>query len=80
MFTGELFEAAEYEAGFVNLDLIKQKWNERVATLFHEATLQLPETITWHQTGGKNGVHTEHLGFLLAEMQVLQRTYPGATW
>ncbi|MCE3282794.1 MAG: phenylacetic acid degradation protein PaaC, partial [Chitinophagaceae bacterium] len=40
----------------------------------------LPETITWHQTGGKNGVHTEHLGFLLAEMQVLQRTYPGATW
>jgi ring-1,2-phenylacetyl-CoA epoxidase subunit PaaC len=80
MFTGELFEAAEYEAGFVNLDLIKQKWNERVATVFHEATLHLPETITWHQTGGKNGVHTEHLGFLLAEMQVLQRTYPGATW
>jgi ring-1,2-phenylacetyl-CoA epoxidase subunit PaaC len=80
MFTGELFEAADYEKGFADLALVKQKWNERVAAVFQEATLSVPEASSWHQTGGKNGVHTEHLGFILAEMQVLQRTHPGATW
>ena len=34
----------------------------------------------WMQSGGRDGRHTEHLGHLLAEMQFLQRTYPGATW
>ncbi len=80
MFTGELFEAAEYETDFVDLTSIKDKWNERVASVFEEATLAIPETKTWHQTGGKKGIHTEHLGYILAEMQVLPRTYPGATW
>ena len=44
-----------------------------------EATLAVP-TAGWMQTGGRNGVHTEHLGPLLAQMQVLQRTHPGAHW
>ena len=35
---------------------------------------------TWMQTGGKNGIHSEHLGFILAEMQFLQRAYPGCEW
>jgi ring-1,2-phenylacetyl-CoA epoxidase subunit PaaC len=39
----------------------------------------MPKT-TWTQRGGKRGVHTEHLGYLLAEMQFLQRAYPGAVW
>ncbi len=80
MFTGELFEATEYEKDVIDLALIKDKWNERVAAVFNEATLTLPQTKTWHQTGGKTGVHTEHLGFILAEMQVLPRTYHDATW
>lgn len=79
-FTGELFEAAEYEINFIDSSFIKEKWNERVAVVFQEATLTVPETKTWHQTGGKKGVHTEHLGYILAEMQVLPRTYPDATW
>jgi ring-1,2-phenylacetyl-CoA epoxidase subunit PaaC len=80
MFTGELFEAATYETGFVNLDNIRENWNKKVAAVFEEATLKMPEHKNWHQAGGKNGQHTEQLGFILAEMQVLPRTYPDATW
>lgn len=80
MFTGELFEAAEYEKSFADLSSIQQSWNNKVAVVFEEATLQVPEPKTWHQTGGKTGVHTEHLGYILAEMQVLPRTYPDAKW
>jgi ring-1,2-phenylacetyl-CoA epoxidase subunit PaaC len=80
MFTGELFEAAEYENGMVDLNSIKERWNEKIAAVFNEATLSIPQYKTWHQTGGKKGVHTEHLAYILAEMQVLPRTYPDATW
>jgi ring-1,2-phenylacetyl-CoA epoxidase subunit PaaC len=51
----------------------------RVKSTFAEATLVLPET-GWMQRGGKCGIHTERLGYLLAEMQFLQRAYPGAQW
>jgi ring-1,2-phenylacetyl-CoA epoxidase subunit PaaC len=44
-----------------------------------EATLAVPAS-AYMQRGGKQGVHTEHLGFVLAEMQFLQRAYPGARW
>jgi ring-1,2-phenylacetyl-CoA epoxidase subunit PaaC len=44
------------------------------------ATLRRPEKDTWRPTGGRGGTHTEHLGFLLAEMQVLHRAHPGAHW
>lgn len=80
MFTGELFEATEYENQIVNLNPIKEKWNDKIAAVFNEATLSVPENKTWHQAGGKKGIHTEHLGYILAEMQVLPRTYPDATW
>ncbi|MEO0319160.1 MAG: phenylacetate-CoA oxygenase subunit PaaI, partial [Pseudomonadota bacterium] len=40
----------------------------------------LPPVDAWMQSGGKQGRHTEHLGYLLAEMQFLQRAYPGAQW
>jgi ring-1,2-phenylacetyl-CoA epoxidase subunit PaaC len=54
-------------------------WRERVSAVLAEATLVVPAA-TWMQTGGKRGAHTEHLSHLLAEMQVLQRSYPGAGW
>jgi ring-1,2-phenylacetyl-CoA epoxidase subunit PaaC len=78
MFTGEAFEPAAYE--LVDTSLLKKAWTEKVTEIFSEATLELPKPITWHQRGGKEGKHTEHLGYLLAEMQYLQRTYPNATW
>lgn len=84
-FTGELFIGAGYElevikdgAG-VDLSTIKNKWEEKIISVFEEATLPLPENI-WMQSGGKEGRHTEYLGFILAEMQFLQRAYPGAEW
>jgi ring-1,2-phenylacetyl-CoA epoxidase subunit PaaC len=79
-YTGEMFIPAEYElkAGF-DVSLLKEGWTNKVKTVFDEATLTLPENV-FMQTGGKNGSHTEHLGFILAEMQYLQRTYPGASW
>ncbi len=58
---------------------IKNDWIEKVQSVFQEATLDLPGK-TWMQSGGKNGVHTEHLGYILAEMQFMQRAYPGLEW
>jgi ring-1,2-phenylacetyl-CoA epoxidase subunit PaaC len=85
MFTGEMFEPAEYEISLlqaqtsVDLSAIKNLWLEKVKAIFEEATLEIPETKP-NQSGGKTGIHSEHLGFILAEMQYLQRTYPNSTW
>lgn len=77
-YTGEMFLSAEYENG-VNLEKLRKIWNEKITAVLTEATLTIPGEI-FMQSGGKNGVHTEHLGFLLSEMQYLQRSYPGADW
>jgi ring-1,2-phenylacetyl-CoA epoxidase subunit PaaC len=76
-YTGEFFIAAEYE--IVDVAVLKNQWLEKVKLVFDEATLSMPEN-TFMQTGGKTGVHTEHLGFILPEMQSLQRNFPGAEW
>lgn len=78
MYTGELFEAAAFEDAGV-LKQIHPDWKQRIMETFEEATLTTPENV-FMQTGGKQGVHTEHLGYMLAEMQYLQRMYPNATW
>jgi len=84
-FTGELFmpsdvelELAEGGTG-VDPSRLKTDWNERVSAVLTEATLQVPEE-GWHQSGGKKGIHTEHLGYILAELQFMQRAYPGNEW
>lgn len=58
---------------------IKNKQDQRVHEVFHEATLEIPENVYQH-LGGKEGRHTEHLGYLLADLQFLQRAYPGNEW
>ena len=55
------------------------QWRETVRETLTEATLTVPQD-AWSQRGGRDGVHTEHLGYLLAEMQFLQRAYPGQQW
>ncbi len=79
-YTGELFMPAtfELESGF-DVSSLKDDWLNKVAAVFEEATLPIPEK-SFMQSGGKTGIHTEHLGFILAEMQYLQRTYPNAEW
>lgn len=78
MYSGEMFMPASYETE-LNLSLIKDKWSDAVKTIFEEATLSVPQNV-FMQSGGKNGVHTEHLGYLLTDLQYLQRTYPNAEW
>ena len=79
-FTGELFTPAPYEK-VLNVDhsQLKNNWETSVSALISEATLEMPVNV-FMQSGGKSGIHTEHLGFMLSEMQYLQRTYPGAEW
>lgn len=84
-YTGEMFVAGAGEAALVDAGILADvralaaPWRERVAHVLAEATLALPPDAHM-QKGGKEGVHTEHLGYLLAEMQFLQRAYPGARW
>ena len=85
MFTGELFKPALYETevvedGFgVDVANLKDGWMQKVKNVFGEATLPVPENV-WMQSGGKEGMHTEYLGYILADMQFLQRAYPDCEW
>jgi len=84
-YTGELFQMSEVdtsalEAGYgVDLSSVKIFWEEKIAEVLKMATLEKPEA-PWMQSGGKQGRHTEHLGYILTEMQYMQRTYPGQEW
>ena len=86
MYTGELTTPDEVdelmlEAGIgASLGRIKPLYDEKVSAILQEATLGQPES-GYMQNGGKNGkMHTEHLGYILAEMQFIQRAYPGMEW
>ena len=76
-YTGEMFLNEPYD--IINLQEIKEEWLRKVSSVFEDATLPLPQNI-FMQQGGKRGMHTEHLGYILSEMQHLQRAYPGAEW
>jgi len=84
-YTDELFHqtAADkvmVEAGIaVDVTTLKDAYYTKVNSVLEIATIETPES-KWFQKGGKNGVHTEHFGFLLADMQYMQRTYPGMEW
>jgi ring-1,2-phenylacetyl-CoA epoxidase subunit PaaC len=85
MFTSELFDMDEVDAilikeGIVpDLAKIKAEWDKKVREVIAESTLQFPAT-TFKQKGSKEGKHSEHLGFLLAEMQYVHRAFPNAKW
>ena len=79
-YTGEMFMPAAYESVTeVDLTNLKNNWYQKVQLIFDQATLSIPEK-TFMQTGGKTGTHTEHLGYILAELQYVQRAYPNSTW
>ena len=80
VYTGELFEmdAVDREVG-CDLETLREPWLACVRRTLDQATLKMPSG-QWMQRGGKQGRHTEKLGILLAEMQFLQRAYPGAKW
>ncbi|WP_327019383.1 1,2-phenylacetyl-CoA epoxidase subunit PaaC [Croceibacter atlanticus] len=84
-YTNELFMMTEAdkeasEAGIgVDVSKLKNTYYNRVENLLKEATIETPESKYW-QKGGKEGIHTEHLGYLLSDMQYMQRTYPNMKW
>jgi len=61
-------------------ELQSPAWHERVTAVLTEATLPMPPADAWTQRNSADGWHTEHLGYLLAEMQSLARAHPGAVW
>lgn len=84
-YAGECFvtDAADRQAaedGIAPLpDRLKPGWDEAVRAMLQKSTLTVPDGGYVHK-GGRQGIHTEHLGYILAEMQFLQRAYPGASW
>ncbi|GHC12424.1 phenylacetic acid degradation protein [Gemmobacter nanjingensis] len=84
-YTGELFMADASDEAVVAAGIapappsLKAAWDATVSQVLAEATLTHPGE-TYQHKGGRKGVHSEHLGYILAEMQFLQRAYPGATW
>jgi ring-1,2-phenylacetyl-CoA epoxidase subunit PaaC len=85
MYSGELFEMDKVEEALHKAKIapdsktLQQKWTENVSKVLDLATLQIPET-GWMQTGGRTGKHSELLGYILAELQYVQRSYPGCEW
>jgi ring-1,2-phenylacetyl-CoA epoxidase subunit PaaC len=85
-YTGELFapdpiDEWALQAGIgPDLNALHSRWTAIVEAALTEATLDLPSSTGWMQSGGKAGRHSEHLGYLLAEMQSLARKHPGVTW
>jgi len=84
-YTGEMFAADNLDDTLrttfdgPDLNAIYSKWLTDVAAMVEEATLTLPQEQCMAE-GGKQGIHTEHFGYLIAEMQYLPRAYPGVTW
>ncbi|HEX6247199.1 MAG TPA: 1,2-phenylacetyl-CoA epoxidase subunit PaaC [Nocardioidaceae bacterium] len=81
----ELFDAGHVAAALVEEGVavdpatIRGPWLDRVSAVVDEATLTLPD-VRPAVTGGRRGIHTEQMGLLLAEMQHLARSHPGASW
>jgi ring-1,2-phenylacetyl-CoA epoxidase subunit PaaC len=85
-YTAELFALDEGVSALAAEGLVPDPeslagpWTEQVAAVLAEATLGTAPSGTWRPSGGRAGLHTEALGYLLAEMQSVYRTHPGASW
>jgi ring-1,2-phenylacetyl-CoA epoxidase subunit PaaC len=85
-FTDDLFFADDNEAllqkgGFIgSLESIRPEWNKMVSEVLTEATLSIPSSEVFMHIGGRRGMHSEHLGHMLATMQIVPRSYPDASW
>lgn len=84
-YTNELFFSNESDAKLRDhavigsVEELKQSWHRCVNAVLEEATLKIPEN-NWQFEGGRVGKHSEHLGYILAELQFMQRAYPNMEW
>jgi ring-1,2-phenylacetyl-CoA epoxidase subunit PaaC len=85
IFTEELFSCTELEKEMANstigvdVSLLRETYYNRVHSVLNEATIAIPD-VKYFQKGGKQGNHSEHMGYILTEMQYMQRTFPNMTW
>jgi ring-1,2-phenylacetyl-CoA epoxidase subunit PaaC len=80
MFLNDSLDEAAISAGVgVDNSALRAEWDQIVDSVFTEATIEKPAD-GWFHKGGRHGKHTEHMGYILAEMQFLQRTYPNSKW
>ncbi|MFL0352040.1 1,2-phenylacetyl-CoA epoxidase subunit PaaC [Xanthomarina sp. GH4-25] len=84
-YTDELFHQTEADIAMVkegigvDVTALKEKYHQIVTSILEESTLTIPES-KYFQKGGKLGIHTEHMGYILTELQYMQRTYPNMEW
>ena len=84
-YTAELFDMTESDAKMaaegvgVDVSGLKEAYYKEVSEHLEEATLQIPDN-PYSKKGGKKGIHSEHMGYILTELQYMQRTYPNLTW
>lgn len=85
IFTDELFHQTDADKAMViekigvDVSKLKELFYKKVSAILEEATLETPQ-INYFQKGGKNGIHSEHMGYILAEMQFMQLSYPKMNW
>lgn len=85
IFTDELFHQTDADKAMVaegigvDTSLLKSNYYKKVSIILDEASLQTP-VVEYFQKGGKQGIHSEHMGYILSELQYMQRTYPNMTW
>lgn len=86
MYTGEMFLLQESDLELINngfipdYSKIKSRWEIDIQNLCKNAALNIPDQNQFMVSGGRKGIHTEHLGHLLSEMQIVARSYPGVKW
>jgi ring-1,2-phenylacetyl-CoA epoxidase subunit PaaC len=85
VYTGELFETDEIERDLAqsgiapDASILEDSWGKRIEPILREGTLTIP-SVPFMQSGGCSGRHSEHLGYILADLQFLQRAHPEAVW
>jgi len=84
-YTGEMFQPLSYETALladhdaIDVKSIQPGWDEKISTIFQQAGLNIPKEEVF-LSGGKEGKHTENMGYILTELQYMQRTYPSMKW
>jgi ring-1,2-phenylacetyl-CoA epoxidase subunit PaaC len=85
IFTDELFHQNDFDKTMVSegigvdTTLLKSNYYKKIGSILEEAALQIP-SIEYYQKGGKQGIHSEHMGYILTELQYMQRTFPNMNW
>ncbi|WP_438962966.1 1,2-phenylacetyl-CoA epoxidase subunit PaaC [Nonlabens sp.] len=85
VYTDELFHTTDADKAMIEAGVapdmlqLREYYYEKVEDLLTTATLEIPE-VEYFQKGGKNGLHSEHMGYILADLQYMQRTYPDSKW